>query len=136
MFEISSLAFLEIQKLPTFVRAFSICFSQVTHTLPPLFSVLTSHSLPLSLTLRKEEQQEVPSTKISHSLCHTHTHTQQRGRKFEYNSRKRRSFCCLFLLCCESCSIEKVLKMILCSSLFKSLYLISSFIYIYIYIYI
>jgi hypothetical protein len=83
MLEISSLAFLEIQKLPTFVRAFSICFSQVTHTLPPLFSVLTSHSLPLSLTLRKEEQQEVPSTKslslslslslyLCLCLCHTH----------------------------------------------------------------
>jgi hypothetical protein len=109
MLEISSLAFLEIQKLPTFVRAFSICFSQVTHTLPPLFSVLSSHSLPLSLTLRKEEQQEVPSTK---SLTLSVTHTQQRGGKFEYNSRKRRSFCCLFLLSCESCSIEKVVKMI------------------------
>lgn len=80
MLEISSLAFLEIQKLPTFVRAFSICLSQVTNTLPP--SVLASHSPPLSLTLRKEEeeeqQQQVSSTNLSLSPSPYLTLTQKK----------------------------------------------------------
>lgn len=57
MLEISALAFLEIQKLPTFVRAFSISVSP--------FPVLSS----LSLTLMKEEEVEVVSSPKSLSLC-------------------------------------------------------------------
>lgn len=57
MLEISALAFLEIQKLPTFVRAFSISVST--------FPVLSS----LSLTLMKEEEVEVVSSPKTLSLC-------------------------------------------------------------------
>lgn len=69
MLEISSLAFLEIQKLPTFVRLFSILLSQVTHCLPR--SVLASHSaLILTLTEQEEEEEEAeegfPSPKAFH----------------------------------------------------------------------
>ena len=56
MLEISALAFLEIQKLPTFVRAFSISVSP--------FPVLSS----LSLTLMKEEEAEVVSSPKTLSL--------------------------------------------------------------------
>ena len=68
MLEISALAFLEIQKLPTFVRAFSISVSP--------FPVLSS----LSLTLMKEEEAEVVSSPktlslsvslyLRHRMCH------------------------------------------------------------------
>ena len=61
MLEISALAFLEIQKLPTFVRAFSISVSP--------FPVLSS----LSLTLMKEEVEVVSSPK---TLCLSLSETQ------------------------------------------------------------